>query len=258
MKKETFGQRLRRLRMRRNISQDQMAEALNTTRQTVSNWENDKCSIDNFALKDIRNLLQVSWEELMEAPSEMRTRPTVSYSNTMDTSDYFKKYGFAGLNLRTDIVNLSTAGDYVITADDIKVATMINITPVGVVAIAKEAKELGIVVLWVGFGDLRVRFETDEQAEKFAKMAIGFCTGDYEHGPRMALVNQKYVDEYHQVVEKVLDEGIREIFGIKGDTVQVLVDSTGPMGYANDVESAKKLAGKLGLKQYTIYEDKLK
>lgn len=258
MKKETFGQRLRRLRMCRNISQDQMAEALNTTRQTVSNWENDKCAIDNFALKDIRNLLQVSWEELMEAPSEMKTQPTVSFSNTMNMGDYFKRYGFAGLNIHTDIANLSKAGDYIITADDVKVATKFSITPVGVIAIAKEAKELGMVVLHIGFGDLRVRFETDEQAEMFAKMVIGFCTRDYEHGPRMALVEQKYVNEYRQAVDEILDEGIREVFGLEGDTVQVLADKTGPMGYAQDVESAKKLAGELGLKQYTIFEDKLK
>ena len=258
MEKETFGQRLRRLRMRRNISQDQLAEALNTTRQTVSNWENDKCAIDNFALKDIRKLFGVSWDELMDDPSEKRTRPTVSYSSELDKKDYFKRYGFAGLNLWTDIKNLTKAGDYIITVDDVRVATLMNITPVDIIAIAKEAKELGITILYIGFGDLHVRFETDEQAKMFAKMIIDFYSGGYEHGPRMALLNEKYVDEYRRGVSKLLRKGIGEVFDIKGDTVQCLTTSNGPKGYASDVESAKKLAEKMGLKQFTIFEEKLK
>ena len=54
MATETFGQRLRRIRTERNISQDQLAEALHTTRQTVSSWENDKSAIDYFALVDLQ------------------------------------------------------------------------------------------------------------------------------------------------------------------------------------------------------------
>ena len=65
MATETFGQRLRRIRMDRNISQDQLAEALHTTRQTVSSWENDKTALDCYALQDIQKVLHVFWDELM-------------------------------------------------------------------------------------------------------------------------------------------------------------------------------------------------
>ena len=36
----TFGEKLLRLRKEKNLSQEALAEQLNTTRQAVSKWEN--------------------------------------------------------------------------------------------------------------------------------------------------------------------------------------------------------------------------
>lgn len=41
-----FGKRLVELREKRNLSQEELADELNVSRQTVSDWENDKVSID--------------------------------------------------------------------------------------------------------------------------------------------------------------------------------------------------------------------
>ena len=39
---ETFGQRLTRLRKEKNLTQQQLAEQLNISRQALSAWERDK------------------------------------------------------------------------------------------------------------------------------------------------------------------------------------------------------------------------
>ena len=38
----TFGERLYELRKNKNISQEELAELLDVSRQSISKWENDK------------------------------------------------------------------------------------------------------------------------------------------------------------------------------------------------------------------------
>ena len=47
----TFGQKLYTLREERGWSQEDLAEKADVSRQTVSNWENDKVQIDAEKLK---------------------------------------------------------------------------------------------------------------------------------------------------------------------------------------------------------------
>jgi hypothetical protein len=50
------------------------------------------------------------------------------------------------------------------------------------------------------------------------------------------------------------DDGIREAFDIKTDKMYVVIAPNGVKGYAESVEDAQKLAKKLGVKLYDIYE----
>jgi len=58
--------RLCKLRYEQGWSQEALAEKLNTSRQTISKWESGKSlpSIDNLIL--IRNVFNVSYEELLD------------------------------------------------------------------------------------------------------------------------------------------------------------------------------------------------
>ena len=63
----TFGQRLYTLREERGWSQDELAEKADVSRQTVSNWENDKVQIDAEKLKRLSEVFGVGMDELYAA-----------------------------------------------------------------------------------------------------------------------------------------------------------------------------------------------
>jgi len=255
MATETFGERLRRLRMRENVSQDQMAEALRTTRQTVSNWENDKCAIDYFSLLDLKKILHASWDELMGEEKAPQLHEEYRQGINDDNSDYVElrcKQGHTAPY--TDLSNLSKAGDYRITMDDIQIAYSGYALPPHMLEIAKEAVELSFTVLEVDPRLFRVRLETDDKATEFRKFLDAFHSRGYEHAPRCELFANKYYDKYMKAERDFMDEGVKEIFGITADRILTLVSpGDGIMGYAGSIEEAKEKAEKLGLNKYSVF-----
>lgn len=59
-----LGKQLKLLREQKGYSQNQIAEYLGTTRQTISNWENDKTIIDSHSLIRLADFYQISLDEL--------------------------------------------------------------------------------------------------------------------------------------------------------------------------------------------------
>lgn len=59
-----LGKQLKLLREQNGYSQNQIAEYLGTTRQTISNWENDKTIIDSHSLIRLADFYQISLDEL--------------------------------------------------------------------------------------------------------------------------------------------------------------------------------------------------
>lgn len=67
----TFGQRLYELRKSKNISQEEFAELLDVSRQSISKWENDKAYPEMTRLLFMSDYFDVSLDYLMrgtEAP----------------------------------------------------------------------------------------------------------------------------------------------------------------------------------------------
>ena len=54
-----LGKQLKLLREQKGYSQNQIAEYLGTTRQTISNWENDKTIIDSHSLIRLADFYQI-------------------------------------------------------------------------------------------------------------------------------------------------------------------------------------------------------
>lgn len=257
MATETFGERLRRLRMRDGISQDQIAEALRTSRQTVSNWENDKCAIDYFSLQDIKKILHATWDELMG-----EKKPTIHHEDYRqgvslnEDTDYKKLRASQGhISLSTDLAELSKAGDYRITSEDIQIAyPTVYALPPHILAIASEAVRLGFTVLDVESRMIHIRLETDAKAVEFKKFLDAFNARGYEHAPRCQLFADKYYKKYFKAEGELMEEGIREIFNITADKILTIVSpGDGIVGYANSIEEAKKIAKKLGINNYSVY-----
>ena len=61
-----LGEKIYELRKKSNMSQEQLAEKLNITRQTVSNWETNQTVPDAYQLKDLSNVFQVSADEILD------------------------------------------------------------------------------------------------------------------------------------------------------------------------------------------------
>lgn len=61
-----LGNKLLQLRKRENLSQEQLAEKMHVTRQTISNWELEETSPDMRQAKELSKLFQVSLDELVE------------------------------------------------------------------------------------------------------------------------------------------------------------------------------------------------
>ena len=77
----TFGERLYELRKNKNISQEELAELLDVSRQSISKWENDKAYPEMTRLLFMSEYFEVSLDYLMRGVEgdESKGDVTVSY-----------------------------------------------------------------------------------------------------------------------------------------------------------------------------------
>lgn len=75
-----FSESLRRLRKAQGLTQEQLATTLYVTRQTISNWENDRAQPDYQMLSTIASVLNVSVSTLLgeDAPADASIQPSES------------------------------------------------------------------------------------------------------------------------------------------------------------------------------------
>ncbi len=59
-----IGKKLKEARQICGLTQESVAEELNVSRQTISNWENDKTIIDSQSLIHLADFYQISLDEL--------------------------------------------------------------------------------------------------------------------------------------------------------------------------------------------------
>lgn len=76
----TFGERLYELRKMKNVSQEELAELLDVSRQSISKWENDKAYPEMTRLLFMSEYFDVSLDYLMRGKEENETKEeTASY-----------------------------------------------------------------------------------------------------------------------------------------------------------------------------------
>ena len=66
-----FGEQIKKLRKDRNITQQEMADKLNISRQAISNWENDKNLPDLEMLITMSQVFQITLDELILGGTQM-------------------------------------------------------------------------------------------------------------------------------------------------------------------------------------------
>ncbi|MCR5787609.1 MAG: helix-turn-helix domain-containing protein [Bacilli bacterium] len=61
-----LGQNILKLRKKKGLSQEELGEKIDVTRQTISNWELEETSPNPDQLKLLSNVLEVSIDDLMD------------------------------------------------------------------------------------------------------------------------------------------------------------------------------------------------
>ena len=75
----TLGQKIQALREQHALSQDELAEKLDVSRQTISNWENDKVKLDIAKAEQMCRLFGISMDLLRSdgfAPEQSEEKKT--------------------------------------------------------------------------------------------------------------------------------------------------------------------------------------
>ncbi|MBS1333995.1 MAG: helix-turn-helix domain-containing protein [Clostridiales bacterium] len=101
------GYNIRRFREAKGLTQEQLAERLNVTRQAVSNWETEKTQPDIDTLQRIAQVLEVSVEELIYG--EKRENKTIVNNNVTKNIKKGLSFG-AGLAMVISYVNWGSVG----------------------------------------------------------------------------------------------------------------------------------------------------
>ncbi|MEG0563997.1 helix-turn-helix transcriptional regulator, partial [Anaerorhabdus sp.] len=66
-----IGKMLKDARLHSGLTQEDVADKIRVTRQTMSNWENEKCYPDIVNVIELSNLYGVSLDELLKGDEKM-------------------------------------------------------------------------------------------------------------------------------------------------------------------------------------------
>lgn len=91
-----IGKYIKKYREEKGITQEQLAENMNVTRQAVSNWENEKTQPDIDTLFRISQIFEISMEELIYGEKrEMVTKVTNVTNKTVQNITKGLSFGTA-------------------------------------------------------------------------------------------------------------------------------------------------------------------
>lgn len=88
----TFGERLFKLRKEKGLSQEALAEQLNTTRQAISKWENNQGYPETEKLLMLSNIFGVSVDSLLKENTEHTTSTDKGYYVSRECAEGFLSF----------------------------------------------------------------------------------------------------------------------------------------------------------------------
>lgn len=87
------GRNIKKFREKKGMTQEEMAEQLNVTRQTVSSWETGRTEPDIETLESIAATLDVTVEELIYSKRLGNTVVTINKGTTVETVEKGVSFG---------------------------------------------------------------------------------------------------------------------------------------------------------------------
>ena len=86
-----LGEKLYELRKAKNLTQDDVAEKINVTRQTVSKWETNQSVPDFDKIVPLCDLFEISTDELLKGKKEESENEDASIINDEPKMNFFEK-----------------------------------------------------------------------------------------------------------------------------------------------------------------------
>ena len=74
-----IGEKIRMARIKANLTQEQVAEVLNVSRQTISNWETGKTYPDIVSVVKLSDLYDISLDHLLKEEKPMSKSDYLNY-----------------------------------------------------------------------------------------------------------------------------------------------------------------------------------
>lgn len=87
----TLGERLVKLRKEKGLSQEEVAEKLNVSRQSVSKWELDQSLPDFDKIIPLCELYDIETDELLKGSSSKKTEEEIYNEKSLLKGDYVRK-----------------------------------------------------------------------------------------------------------------------------------------------------------------------
>lgn len=147
----TLGERLTELRKKQNLSQEEVAEKLNVTRQTVSKWELDQSTPDFDKIIPICKLYSITSEELLTGRKADANNDNIEYS--LMTDEEIKK--------KTAIAISTSVGLFILSVIWIIIGSSIKFI--------SEEVLVGIFLLIVGVGVINLIYKLSILPDKSGK-----------------------------------------------------------------------------------------
>jgi len=151
----TLGERLVKLRKEKGLSQEEVAEKLNVSRQSVSKWELDQSLPDFDKIIPLCELYEIETDELLKGSSDKKTEEEIYNERSLLKGNYVRKERAKAVCISLIIFVLAVV--WVIVADSLSFVSD-EITASGFLIIGM----LGVVNLVYRFASLP-NIEKDEK-----------------------------------------------------------------------------------------------
>lgn len=119
----TLGEKIWRLRESRNMSQEELAEMLGVSRQTISNWENGKAVLDAEKLAALCSVFDVSADDMLNADGLPTVRKKAVSSQQKSNN---KRLSIIILSIIAFVFIVIAAVGMIVTDDKVSMSSLIT------------------------------------------------------------------------------------------------------------------------------------
>lgn len=246
-----FGKNLKILRTRNGLSQQDLADKILVTRQTISIWERNQGKADIYHLYDICNLFKITADAML-------------YENVLKISNSFSEPKITYSNLRyydiaNFINNIKAEGLYNVIDEDLENFFGIisfDFTKIMVIVLALNKK--GYLITDAFYNGFTIVFTTDEEAINF-KYELYNIIDSFLHRDNDFI--EEKIATVSEPIDNVKNESInavmKELYGKSIDdfTYYWVDDEANTRGYGNSELECQKQAESQNCKTFTILKN---